>query len=269
MRYWKNTNTLDAHVSALEHLASPGEAEIAVIGSKAIDLDQFPRLKGVFKCGIGTDNVPFEECKARDIAVGLPGTATAEVIYEETANFAVYLILAMLYARAGSLDGWAKHPRPFLGRRNVLVIGTGNIGRRVHEKLTPLTNVLTFDIATHPESDLEALVRQAEVVSLHIPLTDETRNWFNREKLGWMADEAILVNTARAAIVPESDLHAEIQSGRIRAAFDVFWREPYEGELRRFHPDRFLMTPHIASTCEDFLSGLARDLRAFEQTLGS
>lgn len=263
MNYWKNTNTLDDLVPELQQTVAPAEAEIAVIGSKPIDLAQFPRLKGLFKCGVGTDNVPFEACARRNITVGLPSAVTADIIYEETANFAIHLILGMLYADAGDLDAWIKHPRPLLRRRSVLVVGMGNIGRRVSAKLSPMADVAGYDVTSHAAGELEPLVRRSEVVSLHVPLTDDTRNWFNAEKLAWMRDGAALVNTARAAIVPEADLLKEVAGGRLRAAFDVFWQEPYYGPLRSYHPRRFCMTPHIASTCDDFLSGLASDLRAF------
>ena len=89
------------------------------------------------------------------------------------------------------------------------------------------------------------------------------KQFLNTEKLGWMRDGAALVNTARGPVVDEKALLSEIDSGRLRAAFDVFWQEPYEGPLRAFHPDRFLMSPHVASTCEDFLKGLAGDLNVF------
>jgi D-3-phosphoglycerate dehydrogenase len=173
----------------------------------------------------------------------------------------------MLYSATGDLESWTKHQRALLGRRTVLVIGMGNIGSRVCAKLGSMVNLLCYDVATHAGENLETMLPRAEVVSLHIPLTDSTRGWFDREKLALMRDGAALVNTARAQLVDENALFREVQSGRLRAAFDVFWTEPYHGPLRAYHPGRFLMTPHIASTCEDFLTGLAEDLRAFAASL--
>ena len=80
-----------------------------------------------------------------------------------------------------------------------------------------------------------------------------------------MQDDAILVNTARGPIVDEQALYEELRKGRIYAAFDVFWEEPYQGILAEFHPDRFYMTPHVASNCMDFLEGLASDFRKLEK----
>ena len=87
----------------------------------------------------------------------------------------------------------------------------------------------------------------------------------NAEKLSWMKDGAALINTARGPVVEEDALYEEIKKGRIFAAFDVFWQEPYEGILRQFHPDRFVMSPHVASNCSNFLDGLAQDLQNFIQ----
>lgn len=263
MKIWKNTATLDAYVPELSASAAPHEAEIAIIGSKPINIDEFPNLKGVFKCGIGTDNVPFDACEVRGVHVGLPSQKTAEVIYEETANFATMLVLQHLYAGAGSVEEWRKGNRRLLGNKKVLVVGTGRIGSRVRDKLSNMVRVRTFDQAIDRHGDLWPLLGEADAVTLHIPLIAETASWFDEHKLGAMADGAVLINTARGAIVDENALLAEIASGRLRAAFDVFWSEPYHGPLRAYHPERFSMTPHVASTCVEFLEGLANDFREF------
>lgn len=259
---WKNTPTLDEFVPELLAPVAADEAIIAVVGGKPIPLDDLPKLRGIFKCGVGTDNIPFDECKKRNIQVCLPSDATRDIIFEETANFAVKAILDVLYADAGVLETWTKHSRPLLSRKTVLLLGQGNIGRKVKAKMEPLLNVTTWDAATDPISDLRPLVETADAVSLHIPLIEETTAWFNAEKLSWMKDGAGLVNTARGPVVDEAALLTEIKNERLYAAFDVFWQEPYHGQLRD-HSDRFFMTPHIASTCRDFLEGLANDLRTF------
>ncbi len=266
MNLWKNTPTLDEFVPELLKPVPSADAEIAVVGGKPIPLDELPKLKGIFKCGVGTDNIPFDECEARGIEVCLPSDETRDIIFEETANFAVKAILDVLYADAGVLETWTKHSRPLLSRKTVLLLGQGNIGRKVKAKLTPLVKVTTWDAASDDPSLLEPLVRDADAVSLHIPLLDETKAWFDAEKMYWMKDGAGLVNTARGPVVDETALLKEIKTKRLYAAFDVFWQEPYHGPLRE-HPERFFMTPHIASTCKDFLQGLAKDLYVFEQKL--
>jgi len=266
MNLWKNTPTLDEFVPELLTPVTAEKAVIAVVGGKPIPLDELPNLKGIFKCGVGTDNIPFEECEKRGIEVCLPSEATRDIIFEETANFAVKAVLDVLYASAGVLETWTKHSRPVLSRKTVLLLGQGNIGRKVKVKLESLLNVTTWDAATDAPEDLESLVREADAISLHIPLNDATTAWFDSEKMSWMKDGAGLVNTARGPVVDEQALLKEIEAKRIFAAFDVFWQEPYHGPLRE-HPEHFFMTPHIASTCADFLEGLAKDLRRFSERL--
>ena len=233
MKYWKNTGTIDKYVSALIDAVTPEEAEVAVIGSKPISVDIMPNLKGIFKCGVGKDNVPFDKCKQRGIKICFPSQETSNYIFEETANYAVSLIFRMLYSNVGDLGLWQKYERDFLGKRKVLLIGVGNIGGMVAKKLSPSVEVISHDALVNTPDELPAKMKQADVVSLHVPLMDSTRSFIDAEKLSWMKDGAALVNTARGPIVDEDDLEKELASGRLRAAFDVFWKEPYEGKLKK------------------------------------
>lgn len=262
MKIWKNTPTLDACVPVLAKAnAAPEEAELAVVGAKNFDVLTMPKLKAVFKCGVGADNIDFPACRERGVRVIFPSEHTANFIYEETANFTVFLILERLYAGAGHVESWSKHPRPFLGSRVVLLLGQGNIGRRVKSKLEALLTVRSFDTATDDINHLEPLAREADVISLHMPLITTTLGWFDAEKLAWMKNGAALVNTARGPIVDENSLYRELSAGRLTAAFDVFWEEPYRGKLATLPPHIFRMTPHVASTCEHFLESLGQDLQ--------
>ena len=242
---------------------NPEEAEIAVIGSKPIVLASMPKLKAIFKCGVGTDNIPFEEAISRDIEIWMPSEETKGFIFEETANFAVYLVFRMLFNEIGEVNGWTKKSRGFLGNKKVLVLGNGNIGAHVTRKLRHFVDVLTFDILENSMNELPYLLAQADVTTLHIPLLESTKNFIDEEKLSLIKDGGALVNTARGPIVDEHALYNEIKSGRLRAAFDVFWTEPYEGKLKQFHPNKFLMSPHVSSNCENFLIGLAQDFKNY------
>lgn len=267
MKIWKNTTTLDSFFPEFLEMSSPVEAEIAVLGSKAIDLNAFPRLKGIFKCGVGTDNIPFGGCLNRKIEVGLPSDGTREIIYDETASFSTALVYRMLYSDVGSVAEWSKRRRAYSKNRVVLIVGRGKIGSRVADRLKPAVQVETFDLLENPIELLDTLLPIADVVSLHIPLTNENEGFWGREKLALMKEGACLVNAARGNVVDENALYEEIDSGRLRAAFDVFWEEPYQGKLARFHPDRFYMTPHVASSCIEFTKGLADDFMAFRKAL--
>lgn len=243
--------------------ASPVEAEILLVGGKPIALHNFPNLKGIFKCGVGRDNVPEYHAAQRGIICGFPSPASASIIFDETACFASHLVLQCIYAQTGSFENWEKISRDRLANRHVLVIGNGNIGSKVVKKLENFSQISTFDASSSHPDELEGMVRQADCITLHLPLNSTTENFFNAEKLSWMKDGASLVNTARAALVPEEDLHRELLAGRIRAAFDVFWQEPYRGKLLDLPKDRFLISPHVASNCQEFLDATAKDFRCF------
>jgi phosphoglycerate dehydrogenase-like enzyme len=267
MKIWSNTKTLDGLVDDLMFTDNKGEANIALIGGKSLELDYFPTLKGIFKCGVGRDNVPETEAATRGIRCGFPSTATADIIFEETACFACHLILKCLYADIGDFRAWTKLDRTALCDRKILILGTGNIGSKVAKKIHAFAEVLTFDVLTNQPDELEPLIREADCISLHMPLNDGTRGWFDAEKLAWMKSGSSLVNTARAAIVPEDALYEELATGRIRAAFDVFWQEPYQGRLLTLPQERFMASPHVASTCREFVTETANDFRTFVESL--
>jgi phosphoglycerate dehydrogenase-like enzyme len=267
MKVWSNTRTLDGYVDGVAFTDDTTAAEVALIGGKAIRLDAFPRLRGIFKTGVGRDNVPEAEAAARGIACGFPSPATCGIIHEETANFACHLILSALYADAGDFATWTKRDRIALSSRELLVLGTGNIGGRVAAKMRALIKVSTFDALTNRPNELEPLIRRADCISLHVPLLPATRGFFDAEKLAWMKDGAALVNTARGPVVDEAALFAELTAARLRAAFDVFWEEPYNGRLTGLPRDRFIVSPHVASTCREFIAATAGDFRLFLRNL--
>jgi phosphoglycerate dehydrogenase-like enzyme len=169
----------------------------------------------------------------------------------------------MLYDDVGSLNPWAKYDRNALVNKKLLVIGMGNIGGRVYKKLETFMDVVSWDIENSGIDLLRKYMKTSDCVTLHIPETEENRGFIDKTKLSWMIDESVLVNTARGAIVSEKALFEELRSARLKAAFDVYWDEPYSGRLKDYHPDRFHMTPHVASTCNTFLDGSAEDLRTF------
>jgi len=262
MLIWKNTATLDGYDEDLHFTESKKDADIALLGSKPINLIEFPNLKGIFRAGIGRDNVPEKEAKEKNIVVGYPSKETINIIFEETACFTCGLIFQMLYANVGTLDPWEKEPRLQLLEKTLLVIGAGRIGGRVAELMKHFMRVSTFDILQNETSELKPLMQEADCVTIHIPKSDKNVSFINREKLSWMKNDAVLVNTARGPIVDEDALYTELQSDRLKVAFDVYWQEPYKGKLKQFHPISFYMTPHVASTCSGFLEGCREDLKS-------
>jgi len=260
MLIWKNTATLDGYDEGLQFTDSKKDADIALLGSKPIKLKEFPNLKGIFRAGIGRDNVPEKEAKRRNITVRYPSKETIDIIFEETASFTCSLIFKMLYSNIGTIDPWHKEPRMQLSEKRLLVIGAGKIGGRVSVLMKNFMCVTTFDIKTNETSELKSFMKHADCVTIHIPKSDENISFIDVEKLSWMKNGGVLINTARGPIVDEEALYTELKNSRLKAAFDVYWQEPYQGKLKQFYPESFYMSPHVASTCSGFLEGCRKDL---------
>lgn len=260
MKVWSNTNTLQDYSDGLNFTEKKQEAKIALLGSKSINLSDFPNLRGIFRAGVGKENVPEAEANNKKIIVKYPSALTQKIIFKETANFTTHLILKMLFKNLGKLEGWKKEKRIELENKKVLLLGQGNIGKLVKKNLEQLTTVLTYDILHNSPNELENNLKQADCLSIHIPGLVENDSFLDAKKLSLLKNGSSIVNTARGSIVNEDDLLVEIKSKRLYAAFDVFWKEPYLGKLRKYHPDQFYMTPHIASTCSGFLEGCRKDL---------
>ena len=260
MKIWKNTSTLDGFDVGLTFSKSKINSEIALLGSKKINLDQFPNLKAIFRAGIGRDNIPEKKAINKGIIVRFPSNKTINILLEETANFTCSLILKMMYSKVGSIEPWIKESRCQLSKKKLLVIGTGNIGKRVVGLMKRFMSVMTFDILKNEDFQLKTMMEQADCVTIHIPMNNDNLSFINSEKLSWMKDGSVIINTARGAIVNENALYSEIKNDRLKAAFDVYWNEPYVGKLKEFHPHKFFMTPHVASTCDEFLIGCRNDI---------
>ncbi len=134
MKIFKATSTLNSFLASVDLTKNPDEADIVLVGGQQIELSRFPKLIGIFKCGVGTDNLPFEEAKEKGVLIKLPSDKTNEIIFEETANFTCHLILKGLYSEIGTWNNWVKEKRNMLSEKKLLVIGTGRIGGRIASK---------------------------------------------------------------------------------------------------------------------------------------
>lgn len=237
------------------------EAELLVLGAKIVDFSRALNLKAIYRFGIGHDNIPAELMKKGIPPVYFPSQKAKEILFESTANFTVYLIFHMYYHPViGETDGWIKKDRDFFTKKNLLVIGLGNVGQRVARKMKLFTNVQTYDIKKNNSEELKPLLASADIITLHIPHSKENVDFIDVEKLSWMKDDAILMNTARGSLVNEDALYHKIKKSNFRAAFDVFWDEPYDGKLKNLGPTRFFMTPHTASQTIEFVREGFKDI---------
>ena len=260
MKIWKNTTFFNHYNEEFSFTDIKNEAEIAILGSKPIILDEFQSLRAIFRVGIGRDNVPEKEAAEKGITVRFPSDETVKIIYRETASFTCSLILKMAYNNVGKIDPWHRKIRKALSKQTLLVIGTGNIGSRVIKRMENFMNITTYDIIQNKEQELESLISRADYLTLHIPKNKGNQSFFDEKKLSWIKAGATLINTSRGSIVDEDALYNELKNNRINAAFDVFWQEPYNGRLKEFYPDHFYMSPHVSSSCAEFMVGCKMDL---------
>jgi glyoxylate reductase len=208
------------------------------------------QLRVVANYGVGVDNVDLEAARTRGITV----TNTPDVLTHATAELAIALMLALLrrVAEGDRLlrrrDAWSWETTFMLGRGlNGLalgIVGPGRIGRET----ACLGGCLGMRALTAGRGDpLEPLLAEADVVSIHCPLTPETRHLIDEAALAQMKPDAVLVNTARGPIVDEQALVDALRKGRIAgAALDVFEFEPrVTEELLRL--ENVVLTPHLGS----------------------
>ncbi len=187
--------------------------------------------------------------------------ATTEAVVEWVVGAVLMGVRRLVeYDRAlktGSL--WAEPRRRdagLLAESVVGLVGVGRVGRVVARRLQPFGSTLIgYDAYLSEEearalgvrlAGLEDLLRTADVVSLHLPVTDETRGMLGARELGWIKDGATLINSARAALLDEEALVAELRKGRFRAFLDVFHEEPLPLEHPFRSLDNCFITPHIA-----------------------
>jgi lactate dehydrogenase-like 2-hydroxyacid dehydrogenase len=212
------------------------------------------QLRIVANYGVGVDNIDLEAAQRRGVVVA----NTPDVLTETTAEFAIALTLALL-RRVAEGDRFLRARRPWgfgvefmlgegLGGKRFAVVGPGRIGRATARLAEAFGAVPVF---AGRGDDLHALLRSADVVSLHSPLTPETRHLIDGAALAAMRPQAVLVNTARGAIVDERALVEALRSGAIAgAALDVHEHEPSVAE-ELLELENVVVTPHLGSATHE------------------
>ena len=209
-----------------------------------------PQLRVVANYAVGYDNVDLEAVTRRGVIV----SNTPDVLTAATAELTIALILALLrrVAEGDRLirrrEPWIWGPNMMLGGglagRTLGIVGFGRIGRRV-ARLAEAHGMRVVHAGRG--DDLDPVLREADVVSLHVPLSEETRHLIDARALSLMKPTAFLVNTTRGPVVDEAALAEALRDGRIAgAALDVFEREPEVTE-ELLELENVVLTPHLGS----------------------
>lgn len=238
-----------------------------------------PQAKIVANYAVGYNNINLDDATATGVAV----TNTPGVLTDTVAEYTVALILSVTkrvvegdrFARAGKYQGWA--PELLLGSdlagKTLGILGAGRIGTEVATRMSAGfgMQVIYYDLNPNEQiekigcqyrNSVEEVLKEADVVSIHVPLLDSTRHLINRDTLGLMKATAYLINTSRGAVIDEDALATALQEGAIRGAgLDVFEFEPEINNTLK-NLENVVLTPHIASASvetRDAMSSLAAE----------
>jgi D-3-phosphoglycerate dehydrogenase len=218
---------------------------------------KLPKLRAVSRCGVGTDNVDLEAARKRGIGISSTPNAPTQSVAELTVALILNLLrhVSLLDRRVHG-GTWNREMGRLLYGKTVGIVGLGRIGKRVAELLRPFEVKI---LASEPTPDkkwmeeneisltpLEKLLRESDIVTLHIPYSKQNLNLINAEKLMIMKRGAILINTSRGGLVDEAALYQALLNGHLSgAALDVMEVEPYNGPLKDL--DSVILTPHVGS----------------------
>jgi len=238
-------------------------------------MDKAPKLRIISNYAVGYDNIDVKSATQRGIMV----TNTPGVLTETTADLAFALILATArriveadkFTRSGKWKSWG--PMLFLGRdvygATLGIIGLGRIGQAVARRAKGFNMKVIYYSRKRKEDverelgveyrELRSLLREADIVSIHTPLTEETYHLIGEKELSLMKPTAILINTARGAVVDQKALYKALKERRIfGAGLDVYEKEPIDADDPLMELDNVVLLPHIGSASVETRGRMAR-----------
>ena len=239
--------------------------DVLIAGTEPISnkvLNNAKKLRLISRVGIGLDSVDLIGAKNRNIDVSYTPDAPSPAVAELTIGLMLALIRHVHESTEAMRRGkWVRKVGTRLSESVVGILGIGRIGKLVinhlegfHCKQLLLHDIDdTLNIETklkHSWCDLETLLSESDILSIHVPLTSITNNLIGKNQLNMMKAGSILINTARGGIVNEEDLYEALISGHLSgAAIDVFCDEPYVGPLARL--SQCILTAHMGSMSVD------------------
>jgi glyoxylate reductase len=260
----------DVEIVPLSELDGPRpDVEALVVANEPVPLDLLPGLRLVANFGVGYDRVDVAACAARGVAV----TNTPGVLDAAVADLTWALVLAVRrrvvegdrIVRAGGWTWpWAEgFLADELSGSTLGIVGLGRIGQAVARRAAGFDVHVLYAGRRQIETTLaeyrplDDLLREADIVTLHVPSTPETRPLLDARRLSLLRDGACLVNTSRGEVVDEGALVGELVSGRIRAGLDVFAAEPHVPRELLDLPN-VVLTPHVGSATVETRAAMTR-----------
>jgi len=258
-------NPLNKKLTEEEVIEMVADFDVIIAGTESITKKVFnnaSNLKMISRVGIGLDSVDLLEAKKQSVTVSYTPDAPAPAVAELTIGLMLTLLRSVQLSNMEMHNGkWHR----FFGRRlsevTIGIIGIGRIGAGVLQHLqgfgSPkiLVNDISYDNNLDKKFniewlDKETIYQRADVITIHTPLTAQTKDMIKKEQLLSMKEDAIIINTARGGIINEQDLYEVMQDGHLSgAAIDVFNFEPYNGKLKEI--SRCILTAHMGSMSVD------------------
>ena len=258
---------LERHVELICWPSTPPElrlkrlqgAAIAITNKIRLDgelLGQLPQLRLICAASTGTDQIDGQACSELGIAVRNAGRYSTASVVQVTWALILELVCDLQTRRRQVQEGAWQHSPVFalvepefeeLSGRTLTVVGAGTIGRGVAAVAEAFGMAVRLITSRSSAGELEAALRQADVLSLHAPLTPATRGLLNAERLGWLKPSAVLVNLGRGGLIELPALVEALKRGALAgAALDVLDHEPPGAELEALKEvPNLILTPHI------------------------
>lgn len=244
----------------------------AITALETIDeyvLARLPELQVISKYGVGLDMIDMTAMRTHGKRLGWTGGVNRRSVSELVISFAIAMLRHVPAAYREVISGtWRQHVGGYLSGRTVGIIGCGNIGKDLVKLLQPFNcPILVNDIRDYTDFyaansikavSLEELLVQSDIVTLHVPLDESTRDMLNAKRLALLKPTSVLINAARGGLVDEMALKQMLQGNRLAAAaFDVFAVEPPQDQ-ELLSLSNFLVTPHIGGSANEAILAMGR-----------
>ena len=257
----------DVEVATLDE-ARP-DVEALIVANEPVPLDRFPALRLVANFGVGYDRIDVTGCAAKGVTVtntpGVLDAATADLAFGLMMAVRREIVVADRFVRSAGWSGsWSESGlAEELSGSTLGIVGLGRIGSALARRARGFDLRVLYTQRRRTESELgefrelDELLAESDLVSLHAPLTPDTEGLIDARRLRLLRDGAVLVNTSRGEIVDERALVAELMSGRISAGLDVFAHEP-EVPAELLELPNVVLTPHIGSATRQTREAMTR-----------